>query len=160
MNSGDYSGITTQIEVRRNFCNQINYLEHVVVTVQIQHPVRGDLQLILKSPSNTPSTLLDFRPKDTNTGGLGITRPHSNGWSMNTVRNWGERPHGLWTLTVNDRTILNDEGFKAEPLSRKPRNAETQKPRKLLRWRLQLFGTSEPLSRKPRNAETQKPRKL
>ena len=64
LGNNEYGGITSTIHVRLQDCGHINYLEHVVVTVKVEHPARGEMQLNLKSPFGTKSTLLDFRWRD------------------------------------------------------------------------------------------------
>ena len=42
----------------------INYVEHVRVTVKVAHPLRGQLDISIRSPLGTTSMLLDRRFKD------------------------------------------------------------------------------------------------
>ena len=42
----------------------------MIVTVKAKHPVRGDMQLKLFSPSQTESVLLDFRDEKNHTRNL------------------------------------------------------------------------------------------
>ena len=44
-------------------------LEHVVTSVTIDHPTRGDLEIMLVSPSGTKTRLLSPRPNDTSDKG-------------------------------------------------------------------------------------------
>lgn len=68
-------------------------VEHVTVTVGIQHPYRGDLQITLTSPSGMTSTLAERR----NDGNANY-----NQWTFMTVRNWGEDISGTWELHIAD----------------------------------------------------------
>lgn len=71
-------------------------IESVTILLQLEHPSRGDLTIVLTSPQGTES-IMHFGPKPENT--------HSNRWSfweMMTVRNWGESPVGEWTLAIRD----------------------------------------------------------
>eukprot|EP00128_Syssomonas_multiformis_P015533 Colp12_sorted_trinity150504_noHs@30087 len=72
-------------------------LEHVTVTVDISHPMRGGLSVVLTSPSGTRSELLTERKYDYSSEGF-------QDWTFMTVRNWGESPEGEWVLEVNDNT--------------------------------------------------------
>ena len=56
---------------------------------------RGDLSIILCSPSGMVSHLLPRRPRDfINTVGY-------KGWPFMSVLHWGEEPHGLWQVNVS-----------------------------------------------------------
>jgi uncharacterized repeat protein (TIGR01451 family) len=70
-------------------------LEHVALTVDITHPRRGDLQIVLTSPSGMQSILATPRLYD----------PFANiaNWTFTTLRDWGESAAGTWTVTVSDR---------------------------------------------------------
>ena len=58
--------VITQNDVRFNLNKEKNvrFLEHVKVKVTIEHPRRGDLEIKLKSPMGTESTLLERRMYD------------------------------------------------------------------------------------------------
>lgn len=70
-------------------------LEHVTLTVDIQHSRRGDLEIELISPSGTRSVVAEPRPAD-GTANL-------NGWTFMTVQFWGENAFGTWRVVVRDR---------------------------------------------------------
>jgi len=67
--------------------------EWVEVTLSATHPYRGDLEVVLTSPSGTESVLAEKHddPSDNYTN-----------WKFTTARNWGESSAGTWTLTVRD----------------------------------------------------------
>lgn len=67
--------------------------EHVVVTVDLRHPRRGDLEIWLESPYGTRSRLL-----------LAHQDPNADlrEWPLMTVHCWGERADGRWRLQVRD----------------------------------------------------------
>ncbi len=79
-------------------------LEHVEVVFNsspfnASDPYRGDLEVVLTSPSGTQSILAEQHTNDEAAG--------YNNWKFMTVRNWGESslgPDSLgdWTLTVTD----------------------------------------------------------
>ncbi|KAK9467385.1 peptidase S8/S53 domain-containing protein [Lipomyces arxii] len=70
-------------------------LEHVQVTVTIHHQRRGDVSVMLTSPSGVHSYLATNRPFDDSTAGM-------NDWTFMSVAHWGESGVGNWTLTVFD----------------------------------------------------------
>ncbi|MGF1656510.1 MAG: S8 family serine peptidase [Verrucomicrobiales bacterium] len=79
-----------------NFSSAQNLrVEHVTVTVNINHQKRGDLAITLTAPSGVQSRLAEKR-SDGNSN-------YSN-WTFMTVRNWGESSQGTWTLRVADLT--------------------------------------------------------
>ncbi len=78
-----------------NFANANFRVEHVEVTANIAHAYRGDLEVILTSPSGMTSRLAEQRddPGDN----------YSN-WTFSSVRHWGESAAGSWTVKVADRS--------------------------------------------------------
>ncbi|EDO38852.1 predicted protein, partial [Nematostella vectensis] len=81
---------------------EINHLEHVVLTVSFIHRRRGDVSLLLTSPSGTKNEMLSTRRYDDSKEGL-------DKWSFMTVHCWGENPRGFWKLNVIDNP-LNEIG--------------------------------------------------
>ncbi|KAI8983105.1 peptidase S8/S53 domain-containing protein [Pilobolus umbonatus] len=77
--------------------SRLGRLEHVTVTVNIDHEHRGDLEILLMSPNGIISQLANPRPADKDSSGL-------NGWTFMTVKHWEEDPMGNWTLYVIDAT--------------------------------------------------------
>lgn len=69
-------------------------VEHVTVSVGIEHAKRGQLEILLTSPAGTVSRLAELRPLDTSA---------NLNWTFMTVRNWGENALGTWRLSVRDR---------------------------------------------------------
>jgi len=76
-------------------------LEDILVTLNITHPYRGDLEAYLTSPENTTGRVFMFDPSDNGTGGI-----H---WTFDTNTFWGEDPAGTWTIMVRD-VLLADSG--------------------------------------------------
>lgn len=72
--------------------------ENVDVIVDITHQSRGDLEVVLTSPSGTQSVLSEKH----NDGGADY-----NNWRFSTVHNWDEDCRGEWTLTVEDKKSGN-----------------------------------------------------
>ena len=78
-------------------CSQINYLEHVLVEVNLTYTRRGDLEMELESAQRTTSTLLSHRPMDT------VSRnTELRGWRVKSLHFWGENPSGIWTLKMRN----------------------------------------------------------
>ncbi|MFM8494351.1 MAG: S8 family serine peptidase, partial [Planctomycetia bacterium] len=70
-------------------------IENMEVVLNATHTSRGNLQVVLTSPSGTRSVLAEKRAD---------TGDHYTGWMFSTVRNLGESSAGTWTLTVSDLT--------------------------------------------------------
>lgn len=71
----------------------VNFLEHVQCKVTLTYVPRGNLRILLTSPSGTVTTLLFERPRD-------VTGSSFDRWPFMSVHFWGERPEGVWNLTV------------------------------------------------------------
>jgi subtilisin-like proprotein convertase family protein len=73
-------------------------IESVVVYLDIWHPSRGDIKVILVSPGGTESILHPSkRPEDAQ-----LRDDDMGKWKLLTLRSWGEFPTGVWTLGVKD----------------------------------------------------------
>ncbi len=71
-------------------------IESVAVQLDLEHFARGHLEIILKSPQGTQSVLHPGRrPENTQLD-------TQERWKFLTVRHWGERPEGNWTLFIVD----------------------------------------------------------
>ncbi len=109
----DTEGVSSAINVDQNI-----KLEHVEVVFTATHSRRGDLRLVLTSPSGTQSVLAETRSRDRNAD--------YDAWKFMTVRNWNESSLGKWTLTVSDPAGGDIGTFDS--------------------WELILYGTSGPLA--------------
>ena len=79
------------------FCGeQINYLEHVEVSVNLNYTRRGDLLIKLISPQETVSNLTHYRILDSF---LGFTDLN---WVLMSLHHWGENATGSWKLTLEN----------------------------------------------------------
>ena len=104
----------------------VNFLEHVQCKVTLSHVPRGGLRILLASPSGTVSTLLFERPQD-------VLGSSFDRWPFMSVHFWGERPEGVWNLTV---------------VNTKPAAARADGV--LKEWQLILYGTEqEPVRLRP-----------
>lgn len=70
-------------------------VEHVTVTVNINHTARGNLKITLTSPSGTVSRLAEVHADSGDN--------YAN-WTFMTVRNWGEDAAGTWRLKITDES--------------------------------------------------------
>ena len=77
-------------------------LEHVNLTLDIDHTYRGDLDVTLTSPGGTVSRLLKANLGD---GGEDI-----QDWTFDTVHAWGEDSGGTWTVRIEDTYLGADAG--------------------------------------------------
>ncbi|KAJ9072888.1 pheromone processing endoprotease [Entomophthora muscae] len=75
--------------------SRLVFLEHVTVTVNIQHNRRCDLVIDLISPNGIRSNLAVPRKNDYSSDGF----PK---WTFMTVKHWDEPAGGSWTLEVKD----------------------------------------------------------
>ena len=83
------------------------HLENIDIFVDIDHTFRGDLEIILTSPSGMQSVLSE-KHEDANN--------NYADWRFSTVQHWGEESRGEWTLSLedqgnNDVGTLNEWGL-------------------------------------------------
>ncbi|XP_043974792.1 proprotein convertase subtilisin/kexin type 7 [Gambusia affinis] len=96
-------------------------LEHVAVTVTITHPCRGNVEIVLECPSGMSSVIGARRSIDRDPSGY-------QDWTFSTVRCWGERAEGQYTLRISDSK--DDESYQCAPVG------------VLKQWKLTLYGSS------------------
>ncbi|KAJ3017833.1 UNVERIFIED_CONTAM: pheromone processing endoprotease [Siphonaria sp. JEL0065] len=70
-------------------------LEHVTVTVNIEHAKRGDVNVDLISPAGIVSKLAVTRHVDNDQGGF-------RNWTFMSVAHWDEAVEGTWQVVVRD----------------------------------------------------------
>ncbi len=75
-------------------------IESIDLITDITHTSRGDLDIVLVSPSGKESWLAEAR----NDNGNGYSD-----WMFNTVHHWGEEAVGEWKLKIRD-TVSSDTG--------------------------------------------------
>ncbi|MBB4268198.1 calcium-binding protein [Roseospira visakhapatnamensis] len=77
-------------------------IDHVEVTVRIDHTLKGDMVLELVSPDGTTSVLADRPGKaPDDPDDRGATKDNIS-WRFSTTHHWGESSQGDWTLRVTD----------------------------------------------------------
>ncbi|GAA5904939.1 kexin KEX2 [Sporobolomyces salmoneus] len=91
-------GIAASLKVSKRDLEDANLekLEHVTITVFVEHERRGNIEVELMSPKGMKSILARPRRFDEATTGM-------LGWKFMTVKHWDEDPVGTWTLRVRDR---------------------------------------------------------
>ncbi|XP_066902631.1 furin-like protease 2 [Halyomorpha halys] len=97
--------------------NEVRFVEHVQCKISLRFFPRGNLRIVLTSPSGTPSTLLMERPRD-------VVSSNFDDWPFLSVHYWGENPTGRWTLH-----IINAG------------NRHVNQPGILRKWQLIFYGT-------------------
>lgn len=70
-------------------------VEHATLTLSVSHANRGELDVILTSPSGMVSRLAEKHRDNAS---------DYSAWTFSSVRHWGENSAGTWTLRVADRT--------------------------------------------------------
>ncbi|KAI9047749.1 hypothetical protein LZ554_008459 [Drepanopeziza brunnea f. sp. 'monogermtubi'] len=111
-------GLAVSFEVTPQMLQDANLerLEHVTVTMNVNHTRRGDLSVDLVSPDMITSHLSATRRLDTAAEGY-------NDWTFMSVVHWGESGAGKWTIILKD-TMVNDHSGK------------------FIDWHLKLWGES------------------
>ncbi|KAJ5281147.1 hypothetical protein N7478_006519 [Penicillium angulare] len=109
-------GLISKFNVTADQLKSSNFarLEHVTVTMNINHSRRGDLSVELRSPSGIISHLSVARKYDeANIGYID--------WTFMSVAHWGDSAVGEWTVVVKDTEV---NGFTGD----------------FVDWRLNLWG--------------------
>ncbi|KFA65127.1 hypothetical protein S40285_07142 [Stachybotrys chlorohalonatus IBT 40285] len=90
-------GLAVHFEVTEAMLKAANLarLEHVTVTMNVDHKRRGDISVDLESPEGITSHIATDRPSDDHKGGY-------DDWTFMSVVHWGESGVGKWTLYVRD----------------------------------------------------------
>lgn len=114
-NSPEVLSLPAVVSQRDAELHKLNTLEHVQVTLTIEHDIRGQIEVTIVCPSGTESLVGPNRAKDDSDLGF-------KDWTFSTVRCWGESPVGSFYLIVRDRGQI-EHGI-------------------LRYWKLTLFGSS------------------
>ncbi|KAM4068065.1 subtilase family protein [Hirsutella rhossiliensis] len=99
-------GLVTHFEVTADAIRSANLarLEHVTVTMNLNHTRRGDVSVDLISPENVVSHIATARAHDNHRGGY-------DDWTFMTVVHWGESGIGNWSLVVHDTKQNEHQGM-------------------------------------------------
>lgn len=98
-------GLASSFEVTEKMLKDANLerLEHVTVTMNVEHTRRGDLSVELQSPSGMVSHIATHRRNDdANSGYID--------WTFMSVAHWGESGVGKWTVIVKDTKVNEHSG--------------------------------------------------
>lgn len=98
------TGITHSFEVTGEELR----VEHVILTVDIDHSYRGDLKIILTSPDGTQSILAATNDSP--------EKGYDN-YPLLSVRHWGESSLGTWTLRVIDNFTFDTGTLRSASLT-------------------------------------------
>lgn len=98
--------ITTYLNISVQDMEKANLqrVEHVTVTVNIDHERRGDVTVDLISPGGIISNLATARRHDVSEEGF-------QDWTLMTVKHWGETGIGQWRIVVGDHDHLESAGL-------------------------------------------------
>jgi kexin len=112
-------GLASEFEVTADMLKDANFerVEHITLTMNVEHQRRGDLMVQLISPSGMVSHLSTARRDD--------EAPYGYiDWTFMSVAHWGEAGIGKWTVIVKDVVSGN------------------LKKGALIDWKLRLWGES------------------
>jgi len=111
-------GLAASYEVTADMLKEANLerLEHVTVTMNVEHQKRGDLSVEMRSPEGVVSHIATTRRNDASTEGY-------DDWTFMSVAYWGESGIGKWEVIVKD-TLVNEHNGT------------------FIDWRLNLWGES------------------
>lgn len=95
-------GLASSFEVTQDMLTKANLerIEHVTVTMNVEHTRRGDLSVELRSPTGMVSHIATHRRNDNANRGY-------QDWTFMSVAHWGESGVGKWTVVVKD-TLVNE----------------------------------------------------
>ena len=115
-------GLKSTFDVTVDMLKKANLerIEHVTVTMNVEHTRRGDLSAELHSPSGMVSHIATHRRSDNANAGY-------VDWTFMSVAHWGESGVGTWTVIVKDTKVDENKGSFTD-------------------WRLKLYGESNDAS--------------
>ncbi|VUC22212.1 unnamed protein product, partial [Clonostachys rosea] len=98
-------GLVVSFEVTKDMLKDANLerVEHVTVTMNVEHTRRGDLSVDLISPHGVVSHIAVTRERDEARAGY-------KDWTFMSVAHWGESGVGKWTLILRDSIVNDDTG--------------------------------------------------
>ncbi|GAB7343494.1 hypothetical protein MBLNU457_1508t1 [Dothideomycetes sp. NU457] len=109
-------GLSSTFDVTPDMLKDANLerVEHVTVTMNVQHTRRGDLSAELISPFGVTSHIATARRNDNAASGY-------VDWTFMSVAHWGESGVGTWTVVLKDTNVNDFTGHFVD-------------------WRLRLWG--------------------
>ncbi|RAR14943.1 kex1 protease precursor [Stemphylium lycopersici] len=90
-------GLASSFEVTEDMLKEANFerVEHITLTMNVEHQRRGDLSVELRSPNGMVSHLSTARRDD--------EAPYGYvDWTFMSVAHWGESAVGKWTVVIKD----------------------------------------------------------
>lgn len=98
-------GLSHTFVVSKAALEEANFkrVEHITVTMNIDHTRRGDLAVELRSPNGISSHLSTARKHDNFPGGY-------EDWTFMSVAHWGESGDGAWTIVAKDLVANEHNG--------------------------------------------------
>jgi len=81
----------------------VSFVEHIEVKTYIRHPHRGRVSVSIKGPEGAISFLA------TPNSDYNVNYP-IGGWTFGSVRHWGSRAQGRWTLFAHDSSTAYGQG--------------------------------------------------
>jgi kexin len=98
-------GLASVFEVTDQMLKEANLerVEHITVTMNVNHTRRGDLSVELISPQGMTSHLSVARSVDEAKSGY-------DDWTFMSVAHWGEKGIGKWTVIVKDTEVNEHSG--------------------------------------------------
>ncbi|KAI1360945.1 peptidase S8/S53 domain-containing protein [Xylaria arbuscula] len=98
-------GLSVNFQVTKKMLEEANLerLEHVTVTMNVEHTQRGDLSVDLISPDNVVSHISAVRKLDKSDQGY-------DDWTFMSVVHWGESGVGTWTIVIRDTKVNEHKG--------------------------------------------------
>ncbi|OJJ49296.1 hypothetical protein ASPZODRAFT_1445842 [Penicilliopsis zonata CBS 506.65] len=98
-------GLASSFEITAEALKKANVkrLEHVTVTMNVEHTRRGDLSLEMRSPEGIVSYLSTTRRPDNEREGY-------VDWTFMSVAHWGESGIGKWTVIIKDTNVNEHNG--------------------------------------------------
>ncbi|KAJ5823509.1 Proprotein convertase P [Penicillium robsamsonii] len=98
-------GLLSRYKVTADQLKEANMakLEHVTVTMNVNHTRRGDISVEMHSPAGIVSYLSVSREKDDVALGY-------EDWTFMSVAHWGESPIGEWSIIVKDTNVNDRSG--------------------------------------------------
>ncbi|KAF2237099.1 hypothetical protein EV356DRAFT_497404 [Viridothelium virens] len=99
------AGLASHFEITQEMLTKSNLerIEHVTVTMNVEHTRRGDLSVELRSPTGIVSHLSTARRNDGANAGY-------KDWTFMSVAHWGETGIGTWTVVVKDTNVNQNDG--------------------------------------------------
>ncbi|GFO13567.1 neuroendocrine convertase 1 [Plakobranchus ocellatus] len=101
------SGGFVEVEFTTDGCkgqaNEVNFLEHVEIILNLDYERRGAIYAELESPSGTITSLMQERHYDHSRAGF-------QDFPLMSVHTWGENPCGTWKFRVADKSDQNYSG--------------------------------------------------